>query len=388
MSRLSVLSTLVLLLLLFFYACETEQLLPEGELETTPATEDLRGATLAQVDVTLKDGALAFPDARELSRAIYAVNNATTTELDAWAAALGFESWGREYREIQDRLAANTEVHPRNLLTAEEQPRYLIEDDGYVRTAATTKLYGELLSKDGILYVNGDINYFSRTYHIMIDEGTPEAVRQVLAKPVPDPEAGIYVEELSNGLRWTEEKESKYFSCPNASFNNYGHRKEENISGNKQRLIVEWYQFYNTVSVVPGTVDYFFFMGLDILNQRKSGFQWIGTQPDFEAGTLENNVSSGEVSSTDVERALSVRRRISFGGVVADEYFGPPTAGAGIFEDFSGVSSAILIVDAGNTRIVPNQQFFPNVLYALENGKVSVNWLERSTTMDIQLGCQ
>ena len=140
MSRISLPGTLVLLLSLLFYACETEPLLPEGELETemTPTTEDLRAATLSEVDVTLKDGALAFANARELSRAVYALNNATTAELDAWAAGLGFESWGREFREIQARLEANTEVQPRDFSPPMSKPATLSKTTATCEPKRTT----------------------------------------------------------------------------------------------------------------------------------------------------------------------------------------------------------------------------------------------------------
>ena len=228
----------------------------------------------------------------------------------------------------------------------------------------------------------------------MIDEGNPEAVRQVLAKPVHDPEAGIYVQELTSEVTWAGEKESKYFSCPrSADVNNFGHRKQENIGGQQQRMIVEWVFFATPVSVSPTLLEYHFDTQLDIENRKLIGIQWIGTQPPFEMGTLLNGSGTGLVSSTNPERAMRVYRRISqydLSNNLIDIFndAGPPTAGPGFRVNLTqGVSDAILIIDNAEFPLpFTNRPIVSN--YILEEGRVSVNWTDRSTTMDIQLGCQ
>ena len=197
-------------------------------------------------------------------------------------------------------------------------------------------------------------------------------------------------------------KESKFFRCPlfDRGVWIWGHRKEETIDGVRQRLRVELSQSIYHFGGSDNRV--FSYVSMMIENRKRSGWSWIRTYPDYEYGTLAwlngGPATSGETSSSSVVQSLRVDRDIrvtlSNGGnqilrlesnVVPD-----PTGWSFDISRFGDADEYYLI-----DNVISTVSMAPGVSivasggeYGFSRGKISVNWLNRSSTMDIQLGCQ
>lgn len=380
---------------LLSYSCEkeTEDFSQPGVIPPFNE-EDLNAATLADVRATVQEGALAFANSRELSRAVHAVVNATPTEVDAWTAGLGFESWGHEYRDIQSRIAQNPAIPPQELLAAAERDRYTVAADGYLRSRAFNRVFGELLSRDGILFVAGDLNYFSRSYHVMLDAGTLADLREVLPNPTEDPELGIFVRQLTSEERAEVASDSAYVDCSGPGVDRYVYQKTETIDGIEQRLTAELTFFAHLVAIDTFGRQYRFDTQLDVRQSQRVGANWIAATPACEVGTLLSGTEvSGQVSATDAAQPLRIARRIerlvSVEGRAEVPIFRneAPTGGAAIATRFTDRAEATLLIDNGDTNLAFPLDPHRADTY-LEAGRLSVNWLERSNTMDVQLGCR
>ena len=380
---------------LLSYSCEkeTEDFSQPGVIPPFNE-EDLNAATLADVRATVQEGALAFANSRELSRAVHAVVNATPTEVDAWTAGLGFESWGHEYRDIQSRIAQNPAIPPQELLAAAERDRYTVAADGYLRSRAFNRVFGELLSRDGILFVAGDLNYFSRSYHIMIDGGTLADLRELLADPTEDPDRGRFVRAWTSEDYGEATPELVYANCGSPAADRYVYQKTETIDGVEQRLTAELTFFAHLVAIDAESRQYRFDTQLDVRHAQRAGANWVAISPAFEVGTLvAGDAVSGQVSATNAARPLRIVREIVRTVTVAGRPDAPigrteaPTGGAAIALRFTDRAEATLLIDNGDTNLAFPLDPHRADTY-LEAGRLSVNWLERSNTMDVQLGCR
>ena len=146
----------------------------------------------------------------------------------------------------------------------------------------------------------------------------------------------------------------------------------------------------------------FSYIALDIENRKRSGFTWISTYPNFKYGTLESGAMSGEVSSSNVEQSLRVNRTIKAlvqgpSSIVTqtirqDIYVTMDPVGWSFKEIRTGDSDEYMLIDnvISNAFLGPNDAIIAVTgdPYGYARGKISVNWTNRSTTMDIQLGCQ
>lgn len=324
-------------------------------------------------------------------------------ELDSWGEARGFISWASEHRNIQSDI-------DKGLFSDFDKDRkkmFYFENDGWLKSYAADRLLSEMMNSEGIVYVEGNLHHFHKDYHIFIENPTPAKFDQAKRSLTSNIESGIRVFPRNVTEYWSEDilgeaKESKYFTCPFNTIGSYvwGHRKQENISGSQQRVVMD---MHKSAYFFGGTDDRVFsYIALDIENRKLSGFTWISTYPDFEYGTLESGALSGEVSSSNVEQSLRVNRTIQVqiaenpsGSRVQtirnDLFVTMDPVGWSFKETRFGDSDEYMLIDnVVSTATLGTGEEIVSIggTYGFARGKVSVNWTSRSTTMDIQIGCQ
>ncbi|MEL7251501.1 MAG: hypothetical protein AAFO03_23950 [Bacteroidota bacterium] len=336
-----------------------------------------------------------------------AISGLSRDEKNAWAQQLSFQSLSSRLRSIQDQVDAQPDVPGKTHLAAGEKELFSFEDDGTLVSHGPDLLLSELITPEGLVYIEGALNSFGEDYHAVVkQEPSVAKMNNLLAQGASSPEEEIYY--FSKPIKKEivdyndHAKESKFFRCPlfDRGVWIWGHRKEETIDGVRQRLRVELSQSIYHFGGSDNRV--FSYVSMMIENRKRSGWSWIRTYPDYEYGTLAwlngGPATSGETSSSSVVQSLRVDRDIrvtlSNGGnqilrlesnVVPD-----PTGWSFDISRFGDADEYYLI-----DNVISTVSMAPGVSivasggeYGFSRGKISVNWLNRSSTMDIQLGCQ
>lgn len=181
-----------LLICLLFVGCKKDETDPNQvqfqEADPPPFSlnshnADLSDVRLSDLRFSLRDAALSFETAADYQRAKHAMLDASTEEIDAWAASVGFNSRARQKRTIQARLSANPQSDPSSLLSENELQSFYLDDEAWLYSRGFSALMDELCSEQGVFYLANDLNYFSEDYHIMLDEGNISRLNEVLEDP-------------------------------------------------------------------------------------------------------------------------------------------------------------------------------------------------------------
>ncbi len=387
-----------------FYSCE------KNLSVAPPIVEAPEKPSLNEIDIDVIDGVLSFRELEDFALALKAVSGLSRDEKDSWQESNQFTSLGSRYRYIQDQINLNPNTEGSNFISQDEQHLFYFDDANTLMTHAPDLLIAELLSPEGFVFIEGNLNAFNFAFHAIVkNEPSFEKMHQLIASESSSPLEGLYYfpkqpqrEIVISNSGEISTREAKFFSCPfyNQGVWVWGHRKEEQINGQRQRLRVELSQAIYHFGGSDNRV--FSYVGLTIENRKWSWPNWIGTFPDYEYGTLAwingQPATSGETSAGSVVQSLRVDRRIQANlsngsqrtlrfetNVVPD-----PTGWSFDNQRFGDSDEYYLIDNVISTTILP-----PNVSivqsggqYGFSRGKISVNWLNRSTTMDIQLGCQ
>lgn len=170
-----------------------------------------------------------------------------------------------------------------------------------------------------------------------------------------------------------QKKADKFVSCPrqNASIEQ---RIDRNVNGTRNRMIAGIRQqtvISNTLNGTPITV---FTTSVYATNERRSGFTWIATFPDWNIRTTR----SFAVDRTAIAlNGFNVTATHQSGGLSTDSDF---------FQNLYGIDQFTIFAD--QLEVGPNPPA-TNILvnYSLEGGRARWRWLNRDTGMDIEVGC-
>ncbi|MEL6832266.1 MAG: hypothetical protein AAFP77_04725 [Bacteroidota bacterium] len=392
----------ILSLAIAFSSCEKDTIKQETTVPEAPEQP-----TLNALNIEVTDGILAFQSLEDFATAMKAISGLSRDEKEAWAQQLNFQSLSARLRSIQDQIDAQPDIPGKTHLTAGEKELFSFEDDGTLVSHGPDLLLSELITPEGLVYIEGALNSFGDDYHAIVkEEPTIAKMNTLLAQAASSPEQEMYF--FSRPIRkeivdYNDlAKESKFFPCPlfDRGVNIWGHRKEENIGGQRQRLRVELSQAIYHFGGTDNRV--FSYVSMMIENRKRSGWSWIRTFPDYEYGTLAwlngGPATSGETSSSSVVQSLRVDRDIrvtlSNGGnqiLRTDVNVVPDPTGWSFDISRFGDADEYYLID----NVISRAILSPGVSivssggeYGFSRGKISVNWLNRSSTMDIQLGCQ
>ena len=270
----------------------TQVNLNESERQFSIVSE-FNAKTFADLNVRLDDGVLHFASTLDFAAAFDILGNSNEEQIDAWTASIGFDSWGKEHRALLDRFSTIAEFDRRTFLTPAQGTRFYLEKDNTLQSYAHSFLLSEITSLEGTVYVDGHLNYFAGAHHIMLSPHAGVSIQEVLADPTKDFGELVYValgESVS--IKENDEKEFKGFNCPysNVASNTYvfGHRKEVSFEGRRNRCRFELGRraYYVEISDPNEPDRWIFNTNITIVNEKRSGFTWIGTFPDFDYGVL------------------------------------------------------------------------------------------------------
>lgn len=331
----------------------------------------------------------------------------TSEQIDAWANERDFLSLGQIKRKIQDDIDNNVYSSPGEVLSSNQRAMFYFDDDNWLRSYASDYLMSEFMNSNGIVMIENYLHHFHRDYHLIILDGTLAELNDLKETMVDDPENGVYVfeneaETWHTSVGEGESRESKYFNCPNSQsggFYRFGHRKEVDVNGDKQRMVTDLQQ---GARLLPGSpTEILSYIGWQVENRKRSGlWSWIRTYPDYEFGTLSSQGSSGEVDAVNNLRDLRVDRSI----LVNTSFGNQPHQIYQSNVPMSEVGTSFREVRFGNADEFKNLEIVRMFVTGLDfgrgeratsleswggwrDGRISVNWLTRSTSMDIQLGC-
>ena len=377
------------------FACEKDSSLLNEQQESEVIPYSIH--PLQEIEVTVRDGALHFESLEDFAFAVRALSHNSPEDVANWNQMNNFDSWYDLKEQIQTKL----DLEQLTAIPEEYSSLLYLTNDGTLKSYASSGIFAKVMNSQGVVFVDGYLHHFHKDYHISIGDPSVEKFIEVKQSLVSDEKNLVRVFPTSSS-----NKDASFFFCP---LNTNGtdvweHEREERIDGERQRLNVSLDKYvYSFASSDPTDNRIFSVIALDVENRRKSGFIWKRTYPNYEFGTLRSgSTGTGIVSANPVEQSLRVNRRIgavirnasgTFARLARQDFDVTMNPVGWSFRQIrSGSADVSFLMDDEITNVIigSEEQFIRPFgdPYSFARGKLSVRWLDRSSTMHVQVGCR
>lgn len=375
-----------------------QQQLPEG-VSILPAVT--AAASLDGLGVTFTGGIPEYRDIQHLRQMFKTVQHATAEEYMAWSEANDFTSPYSLYKDALYRAelqVGNGRPFANTDLTVEEQDALFVDEEGSIDIRVKALLPAMIMRVDGKFFVGNSLNQWDIDHHYVIPDRDFELLEKARLNPNTPEDMSYYVNDIiyeegmfSPGERGADKVQLANFQCPQSYSQGLDGPIAANgrilirqlvdtrrIDGRNQRMTGQMLAINGILQLQNGLTSAINQLSVDYKNERRSGFTWIGTQPDVE---LEERVDDGPANSGGDVNSPLVFQRALFGFTLGQGfrtvYNRPNEPSTEQLNQINpGSQSGIGVFDDFGMMFTRPQLTFP-MGYIQSSGTARVKWLER-----------
>ena len=275
---------------------EQANLLPTAEWGESIAPD----VTLADIRVEVVDGMFSFATVADYQVAEHAVAKASDEDYLAWQQKTGLVTQFSRYNQLSLLAENSSSGITKGDLDAADFQFLKIDEEGRLALRYPSLMHARLLNAEGRVLINGDLNIYTDSYHMLIDEADPVKLEEGLANLTTDWQAGIVVEIFSSQDEGTDpyqKVQQANFRCPIINNNDggaYSNRTDQQDLPDKQELRSTYFITTTTVTINNSTGQYtvLYEMFISFENWRREGLTWKRTQPRTRGTYQRDNIAS------------------------------------------------------------------------------------------------
>lgn len=408
------------------FGCEREAIVSEQDLaEQLSANFEWaepipESANLADIQVSVVDGVLSFASVKDFRVAVNVFAKATDEEYLTWSNTIsGFSPQFIRYQELVEMMERREGALTIEDLTKADRQFVRIDEEGRPSLRFPSRTYARILNYEGKVLIDGDLNIFNESYHMMIDQADPEKLNQGLATLTTDFQAGIIVENVEiideSGSITDQKVLQANIDCPiiqnNSGIQVSSRTDKQTLSGSKQELRSNL--FFTAVILgannATGEFTVVYQTFIDYENWRRQGLTWKRTQPNTLGSYLRDDNSNSIGYVNDVLRVDRIQQIYSptIGNVTVASTLNATVSRHGVFnnarhdantpggEKIEGQNGGTYLFDDTELTgfFTPGTGIQRSSIYTLVDGTASVRWTNRGNNvqldpMSTEFNCQ